>query len=101
VDGVMLGREAYDNPFILTNVDSHIFSDNCSVMSRGDILKKLFPYIKSEVEKGTKISHITKHLMGLFKGFEGAKAIRKYLVSLSTEGDPIDTYKYFLSRTTI
>jgi hypothetical protein len=39
--------------------------------------------------------------MGLFKGFEGAKAIRKYLVSLSTEGDPIDTYKYFLSRTTI
>jgi len=101
VDGVMLGREAYDNPFILTNVDSHIFSENYGVMSRGDILKKLFPYIKSEVEKGTKISHITKHLMGLFKGFEGAKAIRKYLVSLSTEGDPIDTYKYFLSRTTI
>ena len=68
-------------------------------MSRGDILKKLFPYIKSEVEKGTKISHITKHLMGLFKGFKGAKDIRKYLVSLSSEVNPIDTYKYFLSRT--
>ena len=45
VDGVMLGREAYDNPFILTNVDSHIFSENYSVISRGDILKKLLPSV--------------------------------------------------------
>ncbi len=51
--------------------------------------------------KGTKISHITKHLMGLFKGFDGAKNIRKYLVSLSNEVHPLDKYKNFLSEIAI
>ena len=98
VDGVMLGREAYDNPFILTEVDSEIFSDAKHPIRRTDILYKLLPYIKSEIDKGTKISHITKHLMGLFKGFDGAKNIRKYLVSLSNEVQPVDNYENFLSE---
>ena len=101
VDGVMLGREAYDNPYILTQVDSSIFSENLNATSQGDILLKLLPYIQSEIEKGTKISHITKHLMGLFKGFNGAKNIRKYLVSLNNEINPIDNYKYLLTETAI
>ena len=98
VDGVMLGREAYDNPFILTEVDSEIFSDAKHPIRRTDILYKLLPYIQSEIDKGTKISHITKHLMGLFKGFDGAKNIRKYLVSLSNEVQPVDNYENFLSE---
>ena len=101
VDGVMLGREAYNNPYILTEVDSSIFLENLNATSRGDILLKLLPYIQSEIEKGTKISHITKHLMGLFKGFNGAKNIRKYLVSLNNEINPIDNYKYLLTETAI
>jgi len=101
VDGVMLGREAYDNPFILTEVDSEIFSDARKPMLRTDVLYKLLPYIQSEIDKGTKISHITKHLMGLFKGFDGAKNIRKYLVSLSNELQPVDNYENFLSEIAI
>ena len=101
VDGVMLGREAYDNPFILTEVDSEIFSDAMQPIRRTDILYKLLPYIQSEIDKGTKISHITKHLMGLFKGFDGAKNIRKYLVSLSNEVQPVDNYENFLSEIAI
>ena len=101
VDGVMLGREAYDNPFILTEVDSEIFSDPMHPIRRTDILYKLLPYIQSEIDKGTKISHITKHLMGLFKGFDGAKNIRKYLVSLSNEVQPVDNYENFLSEIAI
>ena len=101
VDGVMLGREAYDNPFILTEVDSEIFSDAIHPIRRTDILYKLLPYIQSEIDKGTKISHITKHLMGLFKGFDGAKNIRKYLVSLSNEVRPVDNYENFLSEIAI
>ena len=101
VDGVMLGREAYNNPYILTEVDSSIFLENLNATSQGDILLKLLPYIQSEIEKGTKISHITKHLMGLFKGFNGAKNIRKYLVSLNNEINPIDNYKYLLTETAI
>ena len=92
---------AYDNPFILTEVDSEIFSDAENPIRRSDILYRLLPYIKSEVDKGTKISHITKHLMGLFKGFDGAKNIRKYLVSLSNEVHPLDKYKNFLSEIAI
>jgi tRNA-dihydrouridine synthase A len=101
VDGVMLGREAYDNPFILTNVDNSIFLEESNPISRSEVLKLLLPYIQSEIEKGTKISHITKHLMGLFRGFHGAKAVRKYLVSLNKEINPVDNYKYFLSQATI
>ena len=101
VDGVMLGREAYNNPYILTEVDSSIFLENLNATSQGDILLKLLPYIQSEIEKGTKISHITKHIMGLFKGFNGAKNIRKYLVSLNNEINPIDNYKYLLTETAI
>ena len=101
VNGVMLGREAYDNPFILTEVDSEIFSDPMHPIRRTDILYKLLPYIQSEIDKGTKISHITKHLMGLFKGFDGAKNIRKYLVSLSNEVQPVDNYENFLSEIAI
>ena len=101
VDGVMLGREAYDNPFILTEVDSEIFSDEMHPIRRTDILYKLLPYIQSEIDKGTKISHITKHLMGLFKGFDGAKNIRKYLVSLNNEFQPVDNYENFLSEIAI
>ena len=101
VDGVMLGREAYDNPFILTEVDSKIFSDPMNPMRRSDILYKLLPYIQSEIDEGAKISHITKHLMGLFKGFDGAKNIRKHLVSLSNEVQPVDNYENFLSKIAI
>jgi tRNA-dihydrouridine synthase A len=101
VDGVMLGREAYDNPFILTDVDNSIFLEAGNPISRSEVLKLLLPYIQSEIEKGTKISHITKHLMGLFRGFHGAKAVRKYLVSLNKEINPVDNYKYFLSQATI
>ena len=101
VDGVMLGREAYDNPIILTEVDSEIFSEAMNPIRRSDILYRLLPYIKSEIDRGTKIFHITKHLMGLFKGFDGAKNIRKYLASLSNEVHPVDNYKNFLSEITI
>ena len=101
VDGVMLGREVYDNPFILTMVDSDIFAETFNPISRSDVLIKLLPYIQLEIEEGTPISHITKHLMGLFKGFNGAKNLRKYLVSLNNELNPIDNYKYFLSEVAI
>jgi len=93
VDGVMLGREAYDNPFILTGVDNSIFLEESNPISRAEALKLLLPYIQSEIEKGTKISHITKHLMGLFKGLQGAKEIRRFLTKIDSIENPIEEYK--------
>ena len=101
VDGVMIGREAYENPLLLAEVDSVIFSDKKVSTSRSDILKSLIPYIGDELERGTKISHITRHLMGLFRGFNGAKNMRKYLISLNNSMNPIENFEILLKEETI
>ena len=101
VDGVMVGREAYDNPLMLNSIDKEIYKETEDSLTRTEILIKLLPYIQSEVNKGTKITHITRHIMGLFKGFHGAKDIRKYLVSLNNAVNPVDNFKFFLKETTI
>ena len=101
VDGVMVGREAYDNPLMLNSIDKEIYKETENSLTRTEILIKLLPYIQSEVNKGTKITHITRHIMGLFRGFHGAKDIRKYLVSLNNAVNPVDNFKYFLKETTI
>ena len=98
VDGVMIGREAYDNPLLLTDVDSSIFYEEKAVISRSDILRKLFPYLKEEVEQGTKISHITRHLMGLFRGFNGAKNLRKLLMSVNDQINPLENFESLLKK---
>ena len=98
VDGVMIGRKAYDDPFILTEVDNKIYDEEKTFVSLDKILVSLLPYIKSEIGNGTKITHITKHLMGLFKGLNGAKDMRKYLVSLDNEQDPLNNFEFFLSK---
>ena len=101
VDGVMIGREAYENPLLLAEVDSVIFLDKKVSTSRSDILKSLIPYIVEELERGTKISHITRHLMGLFRGFDGAKNMRKYLISLNNAINPIENFEFLLKEETI
>ena len=101
VDGVMIGREAYDNPLLLAEVDSVIFLEKKVSKSRSDILKSLIPYIGNELERGTKISHITRHLMGLFRGFDGAKNMRKYLISLNNAMNPIENFEILLKEETI
>ena len=101
VDGVMIGREAYENPLLLAEVDSVIFLDKKVSKSRSDILKSLIPYIGNELERGTKISHITRHLMGLFRGFDGAKNMRKYLISLNNAINPIENFEFLLKEETI
>ena len=98
VDGVMMGRKAYDNPLILTEVDHKIFNQEKQDIQLDKILLSLLPYIQYELEKGTKISHITKHLMGLFKGYNGAKEMRKFLVSIRDNMNPVDEFKFFLSK---
>ena len=101
VDGVMLGREAYDNPLVLAEVDQVLFEGKNNPLSRSEILSKLMPYLQSEYNNGTKISHITKHLMGMFKGIQGAKEIRKFLVSLNQDSDPVSKFEFFMQKVAI
>ena len=82
VDGVMLGREAYQNPGILIPVDhlyygERMFTDD--KVHRINILKSLIPYIAEQIDAGSNVSHIVRHTLGLFNGMPGARQFRRYL----------------------
>lgn len=80
VDGVMIGREAYYNPYILACVDQDIYFDvNATLKSREEIVDQMCDYIDSEIAKGSDLHSITRHMLGLYHGFPGAKAWRRYL----------------------
>lgn len=80
VDGVMIGREAYYNPYILANVDRDIYGDNnAEQKSRKEIVEQLFDYIDDEVASGVELHSITRHILGLYHGCRGAKLWRRHL----------------------
>lgn len=79
VDGVMLGREAYQNPYILAYVDSLLFNEPTPPLSRIEYLKMYLPYVEEQLQLGTPLQHITRHLLGLFKGQKGGKQFRRHL----------------------
>jgi tRNA-dihydrouridine synthase A len=85
VDGVMMGREAYHNPYILAQVDRLFFNDPHEILSRRQILENIKPYIECELEKGTRLNSITRHIMGLFHGEAGARLWRRYLGENATK----------------
>ena len=80
VDGVMIGREAYYNPYILACVDQDIYHDASAVIkSRDEIVYQMCDYIDNEIEKGVDLHSITRHILGLYHGCSGARAWRRYL----------------------
>lgn len=79
VDGVMIGREAYHNPFILSTVDHLFYKQKESSISRLNIIESLIPYIEKELASGTRLHHITRHILGLFHAQPNGKLWRRYL----------------------
>ena len=79
VDGVMIGRAAYQAPQCLTTVDRDIFLANSALQSEKQWVLSYIPYITSELAKGVPLQHMTKHLHGLFAGKPGARQWRRYL----------------------
>ena len=78
-DGVMLGREAYHNPWLLAGVDTEFFGRPMPVSSRHEALRAVLPFIQSELDRGVYLSHISRHLMGLFHGQPGGRQFRRYI----------------------
>ena len=79
VDGVMLGREVYHNPYLMMQVDESIYADGGKVLSRRQILEQYFSYIEQQMGQGVYLKHLSRHLLGLFQGQPGAKAWRRYI----------------------
>jgi tRNA-dihydrouridine synthase A len=79
VDGVMLGREAYQNPFMLAQVDQRLFGGKLPVAGREEILLQLLPYVERELSRGCQLNHISRHILGLFQNVPGARRFRRHL----------------------
>ncbi len=79
VDGVMIGREAYSNPWLLAEADQRIFHEAATVTTRPQIIDSLLPFIEQECSRGVPLNRISRHILGLFQGQPGARAWRRYI----------------------
>jgi tRNA-dihydrouridine synthase A len=79
VDGVMLGRAAYQQPWLLASVDSEIFCEPNLVHTRAEAVARMRPYIAEELARGTWLSRITRHMLGLYHGEPGGRLWRRVL----------------------
>ncbi len=79
VDGVMVGRAAYQTPWLLSEVDTALFGEPAPVTSRVEAVEKFMPYVRARLAEGVPLNAMTKHLLGLFHGVPGARAFRRTL----------------------
>nr|WP_026744722.1 tRNA dihydrouridine(20/20a) synthase DusA [Leucothrix mucor] len=79
VDGVMVGREAYHNPFHLIDVDAMVYNDRRPTKTRLEILDQYIEYVEAQIADGVFLKHMTRHILGLFQGQTGAKAWRRHI----------------------
>ena len=79
-DGVMLGREAYHRPFILSELEHALHPKHHQAqVSREEMLERMARYTQRELPRGTRLSSITRHMLGLYGGQPGAREYRRFL----------------------
>jgi tRNA-dihydrouridine synthase A len=97
VDGVMLGREAYHNPYLMACFDARYYQDDMPTKSRLEVLQAMLPYIRAQLARsgsgstsGPRLNSITRHMLGLMAGMPGARAFRQTLSDSKklAAGDP-------------
>ena len=79
VDGVMIGREAYHNPFMMSEVDERLYGEAVDERTSFEILEKYTEYMQKQMDEGVYLKHMSRHLLGLFIGQPGAKAWRRHI----------------------
>ncbi len=84
VDGVMMGREIYHNPFILAEADRLLFGDDTPRPTRHAVLKRYLEYMDRQLAQGVRLQQMTRHILGLFQGLPGARAWRRHLSEHAT-----------------
>jgi tRNA-dihydrouridine synthase A len=79
VDGVMIGRQAYQNPWFLVELEHALGGGGYAAGSRRAVVEKMRPYLEQQLAAGTELKHMTRHMLGLFAGQPGARAWRRIL----------------------
>ncbi len=79
VDGVMLGREIYHNPYLLAEVDQRIYGVSSPVISREEVIEQFMDYAEQQLRLGTRLNYITRHILGLYYGLPGARRFRRVI----------------------
>ena len=79
IDGVMMGREIYNSPYILTDADSDIYQSDANKLTREEVIELMIPYINETVNSGGRAWHILRHMLGLCNGLSGARKFRQHL----------------------
>jgi tRNA-dihydrouridine synthase A len=86
VDGVMIGREIYQNPYMLAAADNDIFKKNTAVLTKQDIIDHMALYIDKHVASGGRAWHVLRHMLGLCNGLAGARKFRRDLSDSASKG---------------
>jgi tRNA-dihydrouridine synthase A len=84
VDAVMIGRAAYDNPYLFATVDQSVYGEDKRPLTRQEIAEAMLPYIELWVNRGGKLHTITRHMLQLFAGEPGTRAWKRYLTEQSS-----------------
>ncbi len=82
VDGVMIGRAAYDNPFILKDIEPRFYKTDSLIESKKEILNLYMEYVEKQIENGHNLSQMMKHLFGLSRGDKNAKSFRIKIIEI-------------------
>ncbi|AXQ29329.1 tRNA dihydrouridine(20/20a) synthase DusA [Solimonas sp. K1W22B-7] len=84
LDGVMLGREVYENPYFMTEVDSRLYGAEPVNLGRTEVAEALLDYVERELATGAHLNHISRHILGLFRGQPGGRAFRRVISQNAT-----------------
>ncbi|HVV62264.1 MAG TPA: tRNA dihydrouridine(20/20a) synthase DusA [Pseudolabrys sp.] len=87
VDGVMMGRAAYQEPWRLLEVDPALFNEPARFGSAKEVALALIPYVERELAKGARLHGITRHILGLFRAVPGARAFRRQIATHAVKPD--------------
>lgn len=79
IDGVMMGRAIYHNPYLLAEADAKIYGLDDPVLSRVQVIEAMLPYMEQRMTEGRPLKSMTRHMLGVFQGQRGARAWRRHL----------------------
>ncbi len=79
VDGVMMGREAYSNPYIMASVDGLLYGDARMPLSRDEVLQAYTQYVSDNIREGVRLNHMSKHVVGLYHGEPSSRLFRRHI----------------------